>query len=366
MINTLINPLRIWKTDFHFLWMHINIHQLRRNRKMQHCKWISVLHSIRLISVLNRFMNCRALNISAVNKIIHIIAVASGNDRFADKSLYLTAHLTGIHLQKIWCNILTINMIYDVFQISISRSMKLCLILIDKPEGNIRMGQRKTFDQGIDISRLCRGRFQKFQTRRCIKEEITDQNCSAIRTSHRLQSPLFSTVCFIAAAHQLVSGLCYHLQLWYRRNAGESLTSKTKSRHPEQILGIINLTCSVRCKCQTDILLIHPHSVVRHTDQCLTAVLHLYGDRIGISINRIFRQFLYHCHGSFDHLTGSNLINGILIQNMYLWHSVPTFLSARNIRLQAQNFSGSRPDIILLSAFTFSPAASSASYIKYS
>ena len=31
----------------------------------------------------------------------HVFFSASGNDRFADKSLYLTAHLTGIHLQKI-------------------------------------------------------------------------------------------------------------------------------------------------------------------------------------------------------------------------------------------------------------------------
>ena len=81
-------------------------------------------------------------------------------------------------------------------------------------------------------------------------------------------------------------------------------------------------------KCQRNLFLRDSAAIVRHTDVGNASVpdLHSHCSRLGI--DGIFQKLLYHRRGTLDHLSGSDFIDGTLIQYSNMWHnaSLPAVL----------------------------------------
>ena len=129
--NLLINLLLMIKAYFHLLRMHIHIQCAVRECKIQHGKRILMLHHIIFVRLLNRFCNDFALDITAVDIIILIIAIASGNSRHADISCDFKKFTGSAYFDQICGNFATIYMINHITQITVSGSMQFGLILLN-------------------------------------------------------------------------------------------------------------------------------------------------------------------------------------------------------------------------------------------
>ena len=61
-------------------------------------------------------------------------------------------------------------------------------------------------------------------------------------------------------------------------------------------------------------------SVIHDTDQRDTAVFYLHLHRCRACVNGVFDKLFYDRRRTFDHLTGSDLVDRHLIQYMYMGH----------------------------------------------
>ena len=154
IINLLIYRFILIEPQFHLSRMHIHIDQCRIDFNMKGRKRIFVNHDKCLISILNCLCNNVALDITAINKIILPCSIASGQNRFADKSCHMTEFALNIHFQQLSCHIPSVNLINDISQIAVAGGMKPILIIVNKFKGYIRMGQCQSSCQIINIGCL--------------------------------------------------------------------------------------------------------------------------------------------------------------------------------------------------------------------
>ena len=153
----LIQNFSIGKTQFHLVWMYVDIHQGTVQRNRQHCKRIFVLHHKSPVSIFQCFCNQSAFDISSVDKITFKIPVASCNNRLSDKTIHRKSLIFRVNFQQICRNISSINVVNDILQFSISGSMQTDLTVVNKFKGDFRMRQCDAFHQIIDISCLSLG-----------------------------------------------------------------------------------------------------------------------------------------------------------------------------------------------------------------
>ena len=135
-----IDPFSVPETQFHLGGMHVHIQKFRLNGKMQQHKGKFMLHHKWLICFLYGFCHDSAFNVPAVDEIIFKIPAASCNHRLPHVSgnLYRFAHC--IHRKQISCHFPAENGIDNIFDVVVSRSVEPVLIIMDKTDGNVRMG----------------------------------------------------------------------------------------------------------------------------------------------------------------------------------------------------------------------------------
>ncbi len=134
--------------------MHVDIQHGPVHMEVQAYEGIPVLHHKGLIPVLDPPGNDPALYISSIDKIILIIAVASGDLRFPDKSGKMQRTFPPVHRQKPHGNIPSVDMIDHVFQAAVSRCLKFHLVMDENLKGNLRMRERQTGHQLMNSGRL--------------------------------------------------------------------------------------------------------------------------------------------------------------------------------------------------------------------
>ena len=120
MVNALIDSLGIRKAKLHLLRMDIDINLRRIDLYMQYGKRIPVLHHIRLVCVLDRLLNHIGLDVTSIDKVVHIGAVSAGYGRLSNKSGQTAADLTGRYLHQIGRDLPSIDRIDHIFQIAIA------------------------------------------------------------------------------------------------------------------------------------------------------------------------------------------------------------------------------------------------------
>ena len=81
------------------------------------------------------------------------------------------------------------------------------IVLIDKPERDVRMRKCHMLQHGTDISRLRGRRLQKFQSGRGIVKEVSHQDRGSLRAAHFFQGFFLPALDHITASHQRFPGL---------------------------------------------------------------------------------------------------------------------------------------------------------------
>ncbi len=71
--------------------------------------------------------------------------------------------------------------------------------------------------------------------------------------------------------------------------------------------------------------LLNTAPIVRDPDKGYPAILNLHRDSISPRVNGVFHQLLHHTGRPLHHLTRSNLIYRLMIQNIDLSHISPFF-----------------------------------------
>ena len=97
-----------------------------------------MLHHMRCIAVFYSLGNQTALDISSIYKIIFKITVGTTDSRFAKDTINGNISAFLIDRYQFLCNFFAINTIHQFLNISIARSMKFHLSILDKLERHIR------------------------------------------------------------------------------------------------------------------------------------------------------------------------------------------------------------------------------------
>ena len=139
MVHHLIDHLPIPETQLHLGRMDVDIQKFRLNRKLEHGKRVFVLHHKGLVGILYRLVDKAAFDIPAIGKIVFIIAVAPGNQRFPDITFHLHRIRPRLHRKQICRNLPAEYGVNNIFQVMVAGGMELALPVLDKPDGNLGM-----------------------------------------------------------------------------------------------------------------------------------------------------------------------------------------------------------------------------------
>ena len=139
--------------------MHIHIQKPAVDREMQRRERIFMLHHKSPIAFLDTPGNHIAFDVSSIDKIILKAPVSPGDHRLSDKACDPYRTLDRVDLRQIGRDLPPIDMVNHILQVMIARGVQLRLSVVDKLEGNIRMGQSQTLHQIADIPRLGHRRF---------------------------------------------------------------------------------------------------------------------------------------------------------------------------------------------------------------
>ena len=98
-----------------------------------------MLHQKILVSFLDGFRKQRALDITAVDEVILIISVSSGNHRFPDISAHPKVFSGVIHLKQGSGNLPSEYVINQILFVAVPGGVQFGLIIIDEFKGDIRV-----------------------------------------------------------------------------------------------------------------------------------------------------------------------------------------------------------------------------------
>ena len=311
--------------------MNIDIQKLPVQLKMQDCERVFVLHHKIFIGIFNGFGDDRAPDIPAIDKIVFVIPVSSGNDRFPDITGQRSKSCLPMDLQQICRDLSSIDPINDILQICVSGGMQPVLIIIDKFERNLRMRKSQPFHQVIDVTGFRLRTFQEFPPDRCIIEHIPHLKSGALRCADffRLRCLLFSAFNDITDTGEFSRCLCNQFHLADSCNTGKCLSTKPQRRDTEKILRFHDLAGRMAhkrffylCRCNAFSVVCDPH-------KSGPAVFDLYGHRIGACIDGVLHQLLYDRRRPLDHFACCDLVNGVFVQYRNCFHELPHLFLSR-------------------------------------
>ena len=101
-----------------------------------------MLHHVGLIRLLQRLGDQIASDVSAVDKVILVVAVSARNKRFSDKSGDLDILRLHLNRKQVCEHFSSVHRVGEVAQAVISGGAELVLIVLDHKEGTVRAGNR--------------------------------------------------------------------------------------------------------------------------------------------------------------------------------------------------------------------------------
>ena len=166
-----------------------------------------MLHGKIFVSIFNRFCENAVPYITPVDKIIFKITVSTVNHWLSQISGQPYTIFFKFQRDQIVRNLPSVNVVNDIFHLPVPGSMQLYLSIVDKPEGNIRMGKGKSGQQITDMACLCHRRLQEFASGRCIEKQLTHQKSRSIRRTGILRRSSFSALYNIFSSKYIFSCL---------------------------------------------------------------------------------------------------------------------------------------------------------------
>ena len=134
--------------------MYIHIQKLAIHLEVQHRKRILMQHHKVFVRILNTFWDQTAFDIAPVDEIIFKIPVSAGDHRFSDKTMDSYLFISAMDFHKRSRDIPSVNMVDDLFDISVSGGLEFRLIIGYEFKRYIRMRKRHMFHQAADIRPL--------------------------------------------------------------------------------------------------------------------------------------------------------------------------------------------------------------------
>ena len=117
------------------------------------------------------------------------------------------------------------------------------------------------------------------------------------------------------------AGVKRHLR--HRSDAGHGLSTEPEGGNGKEIFFTSDLACGMCLETENGIIGIHPLPVIGDADQLFTRFLHGNRDLERTGIKGVFKEFLQHRGGTFDHLPCCDFIIDIFGQKLDSAHSFP-------------------------------------------
>jgi len=175
------------------------------------------------------------------------------------------------------------------------------------------MGKSKLLHQRCHIAGFRSVCFQELTSCGCIIKQIPDKKCRSFRCAHILQGFFHTAIDHITYPAECRRCLRDQLHLCNCCNTGKCLPSKSQRRNGFQILYLFNFTGGMTQKCQGYLIFLHTPAIICNSYHLFTAVcdLHSHGSRT--CVNGIFHELLHNRRRTLNHLTGSDLIDRLLV-----------------------------------------------------
>ena len=142
------------ETHLHFLGMNINVHPMGIHLNHQYNKGKFVYHGMPLIALFDGFGDNTVPEIPAIDKIMFVITVTSGNHRLTHKAPHPDSIFLPVCLQQVHSHIPAEYMIDGILDVAITGCGHLILVVADKLKGNIRAAQGQPLHKGLHIAGL--------------------------------------------------------------------------------------------------------------------------------------------------------------------------------------------------------------------
>ena len=167
------------------------------------------------------------------------------------------------------------------------------------------------------------GRTKKFSTNRQFVKQISNfDSCAGIATA-RTHLAFLAAVNLHAMGPDRISRSADHRYFSHRADTGQCLATKPHRPDPAQILMGAYLTGCVGLKRQRQIVGVHPPAVINNPNQCASTLFNLDGNFFCPRIDAVLQQFLNDTGRPLDHLSGSDHVDHVVVQNRYLCHEIP-------------------------------------------
>ena len=110
-----------------------------------------MLHQKVLVTLLDRLRKQRAFDISSIDKIIFIVAIAARYDRLPNIAAHMEKLTFVVYLKQRGCDLTPENVIDQILAVAVSGGVKLRLIIVDELKCDIRVGKRKMLHHIADV-----------------------------------------------------------------------------------------------------------------------------------------------------------------------------------------------------------------------
>ena len=328
MVDRAVHRLIIAEPKLQLGRMDVYVNKGRVHREGKHGKGILMLHHEWLVGILDGLSDEAVADIPPVDEINLKAAVAPGNDRLSDKASHSDRVRAACDGNQVLSNLPPVDGVDNVLQISVAGGKELCLVILNKAEGDFRMGQGNLFHQARHMGGLRGRRLQELPPCRRIKEQVPYQEGCALRGADLLEADFLSAFDAVAASGDTSRRAGNQLHLRNGRNAGKGLTAESQGSDSHQVRRVTDFAGGVAQECGGNLLRLDSASVIGDADDGKAPVPDLHRDGRRFRVDGIFQEFLYHGSRSLDNLSRCNLIDCILVKHMNFGHvlSLPSVL----------------------------------------
>ena len=130
----------------------------------------------------------------------------------------------------------------------IPRGVETALVIHDKPDGDLWVGQGDLFHEICHVCPFRGLRLQKFPSGRCVEKEVPGDKCGSVRRADLLKAFLLAAFDPVSGSREAARGLCDQFHLGDGRDTGKCLATESKGRDREQIFRCPDLTGGVAKK----------------------------------------------------------------------------------------------------------------------
>ena len=318
--NRIVDQHTVRKTHLQLLGMHVDIHDLRIHIDHQHRIRELMLHQEGPVAVLDGLCDHRVPDEALVYEIHLVIPVGPGDDRLSDEAADRHGRQSGqgralvgpVHRDQLVRHVPPIDRVDHIQERSVSQCRQELLPILQVAERHLRVGQCLLLQDILDPGGLGLRTFQKLPAGRYVFKEVPHDEGGAVRGADLRKILFNSALDLIMHCHQRSRRLRDQLHPGDARDGGQRLAAEAEGLDALEIPGIPDLRGGMPKEGIPHILPGDAGAVVRHPDHRDAAVPDLHRHRGAPGIDGILQKLLHHAERALDHLTGRNLIDGLI------------------------------------------------------